>query len=259
MQRDRRTFLTVATGALGLIAGCSSGNQDVEGGDHNTDSGGSAAPETTRTTTTDRTTESTTTEETTESAKADISIKDSQLQKQDGSFRTEASIIGTIVNQGDGISGEISLTGRFYDSDGNLLDSTSTHLPYLKPGERWKCHIPYLDDGSKVASQKLDGKFKTESIQLEVDGLSVTDTSLKKDDYGATVAGTIVNNLEEEADYLAAISRFWKDDLILCGGLANITDVPAGENWSFESDSTGYGERASKATDYDVIPELTIY
>lgn len=237
----------------------------MEGSDHSetTDDGTTATTEMktepTSTPTMTPTTTATPTATSAPASEADVSIESSKLKKKETSIGTDAYILGTIANKGDGISGALTVKGRFYDKDDNLLDSTTGTLPYLKPGEKWVAHIPFLDDGEKVKSHKFDGEYEREPPRLEIEGLSVTDTSLNKGSYGAKIAGTIKNSLEEDADYLGARARFWKDDVILAGGLDNITDVPAGENWSFEASYSGYGERWKDANDFDVIPELTIY
>lgn len=259
MEQNRRKFLLAsATTTAGLLAGCSSeGDEKMKGGDHNTrnTSGGSTKPADTEMTETTEATETTTTQ----SSKADVQIKSSKLKTKETSYRTEAYILGTIVNKGKGTSGELTVKGRFYDKDDNLLDSTTGSLHYLKPGETWQCYIPYFDDGEKVESHKIDGEVSTNAPKMSVSDLKVTDTKLNKSDFGASITGTIENDLDEKADYLAALGRFWKDDVIISGGLDNITDVPAGENWSFEANYMGYGDRWKDATKFDVIPEVSNY
>lgn len=234
------------------------GSDHTDGGDDTTTTEPTTEPTNTPTMTATTSTTATTTTTTTSEESIDVSIQSSELQKTETSYDTKAYVLATIVNEGNAISGELSVKGRFYDSDDNLLDSTTGSLPYLKPGETWSCYLPYLDDGEAVESHKIDGEYDTEAPRMEVDGLTVTDASMNKGSYDASVTGTIENELEEDADYLAAVARFWKDDVILANGLDNITDVPAGENWSFEATYMGYGERWKDATDYDVIPELTI-
>lgn len=247
----------------------------TDGGMAGTTTGEPAATETTReptntptmtptttvssTGTTTATATSTTTPTTTAASESAISIENSKLEKQESSYRTEAYALGTVVNEGSGVSGQLSLEARFYDGEDNLLDSTTGTLPYLKPGETWVGYLPYLDDGEAVKSHEIDGEYETESPQLEVDGLSVADASMSKGSIEATVTGTMENSLDEDADYLGAMARFWRDDVILAGGLDNITDVPAGENWSFEAGYMGYGERWKDANDFDVISELSIF
>lgn len=216
-------------------------------------------PTMTATTTATSTSTTTSTTTSTPASEANVSIESSKLEKKETSYDTEAYILATIVNKGNSISGELMIEGRFYDTDDNLLDSTTETLPYLKPGEKWVSYVPYLDDGEKVKSHKIDGEYEEEPPRLEVEGLSVTDTNMSKGSYDAKVTGTIENSLQEDADYLGALARFWRDDVILSGGLDNITDVPAGENWSFEASYMGYGDRWEDATDFDVIPELTIF
>ncbi|WEL26502.1 FxLYD domain-containing protein [Haloferax volcanii] len=269
MNRGRRKFLL--TGALAvssLLAGCTE-SEEIEGGDHSGDNRDTNTPTMTTeptntptmtpTSTTTSTATPTPTPTRTPEKEPSISIESSELKKRETSYQTEAYIIATIKNNGNGASGEIRAKGRFYDENDNLLDSTSTSLHYLKPGEVWECYLPYFDDGNKVKSHTLDGDFETVAPRFEIDGLSVADTKLNKGDYSATITGTIKNNLTEDADFLRALARFWRDDKILANGLANITDVPAGENWSFEADYMGYGSRWEDANGHDVVPEVTIY
>ncbi|WP_115864111.1 FxLYD domain-containing protein [Halorussus litoreus] len=288
MERSRRKFLLASTATtVGLLAGCS-GSEEMEETDPTettTDrsmagtTGGEAATETTReptntptmtptttvsptataTSTAAATSTPTTTATTTAASESTISIENSTLEKQESSYRTEAYALGTVVNGGSGVSGQLSLEARFYDDEDNLLDSTTGTLPYLKPGETWVGYLPYLDDGEAVKSHEIDGEYETEPPKLEVDGVSVADASMSKTEYDATVTGTVENSLDEDVDYLGALARFWRDDVILAGGLDNITDVPAGENWSFEASYMGYGERWEGANDFDVIPEVSIF
>lgn len=266
MEPSRRRFMTSSAGAaFALLAGCS-GTEEMEGGDHNDGSSGGGASTTVETTveptntpTMTPTSTPTATSTPTPEKEANVTIENSKLQKKKSSYRTEAYILGTIVNKGNGVSGEVTVKGRFYDENDNLLDSSIGTLHYLKPGETWVCYIPYLDDGAKVKSHKIDGEYSQETPRLEVPGLKVKDTKFEKGDISATVTGTIENDLEKDADYLGVLTRFWKDDVVIAGGLDNISDVPAGENWSFEANYGGYGDRWKNATDYDVIPDLTIY
>lgn len=216
-----------------------------------------ASPKTATTTATSTTATTSTT--TAAASGMEVSIESSTLEKEETSIGTDAYALATIVNTGDSVSGELTVEGRFYDGDDNLLGSTTATLPYLNPGETWVSHVPYLDDGEAVKGHEVDGEYGREPPRLEIDGLTVSDTSLSKDSVSAAVSGTIENELEDDANYLGARARFWQDDVILGGGLDNITDVPAGEDWSFEATYMGYGERWKDANDYDVIPELTIY
>lgn len=258
---ERRRFLALSGVAVAGLAGCTGANEEMEGGDHN-NGGDEKSPSSTSSTTTTKTTDTvteTTTATSTPEPQATVAIENSELQTKELSYRTEAYVIATIVNDGRGISGELTAKARFYDENENLLDDTTASLPYLKPGETWKAYLPYLDDGENVESHKVDGEFRSETLNLEPDGVSIRDTKLQKGDYDASVVGTLVNDLEETADYFAAHVRFWREDVILAAGLDNQTSVPAGENWSFEASYTGYGDRWKEATDFDAVPEVTIY
>ena len=242
------------------IAGCSGGTEDVEGGDHS-----SPAPTATSASTNDPTTtptESATPTETatsTPSVAPAVSIADSAFERKEGDYQTEAFALVTFTNEGSGTAGEVRTTVRFYDDDDNLVDDTIATLPYLKSGETWKAKVPYLGDGSEVVSHKVDGEFERKPPRLNPDGVSTTDTKLSMDDFGVKVTGVMVNELDEMADYVAAHARFWNGDTIIGGGLDNQTEVPAGENWKFESSWTGYGDWYENASDFDVALEVTIY
>lgn len=188
-----------------------------------------------------------------------VNITDSQLQKEKTSYDTTASVVATVENQGSDVAGQLQVEARFYNDSDELLGTNVGVLHHLKPGETWECYVPYLDDGSDVKSHEVDGEYSTEAPRLAFDDLAVTDTSLQKGEYGASVTGTVENDLDQEADYLAANARFWRGDVILANGLDNVTDVPAGQDWSFEARYMGYGDRWEDADDYDVVPGLTIY
>jgi len=256
------------------MAGCSGDSEEIAGGDHDrtatppsvtTDV--STDPNRTPTMTpvgstgrpTSGATDTASPTPTPTSVGPDVRIVDSSLQIQEDSFSSTAYIQGRITNEGDAPSGSLSLTGRFYDDSDTLLDSTTGSLHYLKPGETWACYLPYLDDASDVAGHTLDGDYRTDAPRFELENLAVTDTTLNKTEYSASVTGTIENDLDEEADYLASLARFWRDDVVIADGLDNITEVPPGEDWSFEASYFGYGDRWMEADGHDVIPELSIY
>jgi hypothetical protein len=261
----RRKYIAIAGASIAGVSGCSASSEEMEGGDHSTQASGSnggsdgtpATAEPTNTPT--MTPKSTATPTSTPESTARVAIKDSKLKTRETSYQTEAFVVARIVNEGQGLSGAVRVKARFYDEDDNLLDDITGSLPYMKPGETWEAHLPYLDDGSKVKSHKIDGEFETEVPNLDPDGVSVKTADMQKTDIDAKVTGVIANDLEENADYFAAHARFWKDDVLLSAGLDNQTDVPAGENWSFEAGYMGYDERWKDANDFDVVPEVTTY
>lgn len=256
---ERRYFLTLTGVSLAGIAGCTGASTQMEGSDHS--SGGSNDGSTiTDAIITDSTTTQTSSASTrTPASTANVVIESSELQTEETSFRTEAYVIAVVVNKGQVVSGQVSAKARFYDARENLLSDTMATLPYLKPGETWEVYLPYLDDGEKVKSHRIDGDFERESFQLETAGVSIKNAELQKGDYSASVTGVLVNELDEPADYFATHARLWRNDVIIGGALDNQLDIPAGENWSFEALYSGYGDRWKDATDFDVVPEAVSY
>jgi hypothetical protein len=266
----RRQYLVLAGGAVTGLSGCSSGDEPVEGGDHNTTGSRREDEETTaESTNTPTATETiaeptntataTPTSTTTQAAEAVVAITDSKLATRETALGMEAYVIATFENEGERTSGEVSATARFYDDNENLLGDVIDTLPYLKPDETWKVYLPYLDDGAEVKSHKIDGEYQPQTPNIRPDGVKITNATMEKEEYDAVVSGVLENHLEETADYFAAKARFWRDGVILAGGLDNQTDIPAGENWAFEATYSGYGDRWKEATDFDVIPEVTIF
>lgn len=269
MNHTRRNFLLTGTStAIAALAGCSTKEEPVEGGDHNTDNSGGAGGEAQTDTITESPTNTPTmtpTETTTPTAtptpegESEITIQSSSLKVEESSYNSTAYILATIENTGTATSGEVRLTGRFYDSDENLLDDTTGNMHYMKPDEVWEAYLPYLDDAEKVDSHKIDGEFKTETPRLDVDGLTITDAEMQKGSHDASVVGTVQNDKDEAIDYLGAHARFWSGDVLIAPGIDNISDVPAGENWSFDASYFGYSERWEDADNFDVVPIARIY
>lgn len=265
MDYTRRRFLiTGATTTLAALAGCST-EEPVEGGDHNDNDGGGGAPSNTVTEGPTNTPTMTPAETATPipsptpEGESNITIQSSALKVEEDSYDSTAYILATVKNTGTAPSGGVTLKGRFYDSSDNLLDDTTGSMHYLKPGEVWEAYLPFLDDAEKVESHKIDGEFETEPPRLEVEGLTVTDAQMQKGSYDASVVGTIQNEKQEAIDYLGAHARFWRGDVLIAPGLDNITDVPAGENWSFEASYFGYGDRWKDADNFDIVPVAQIY
>lgn len=245
----RRTFFTTA--ALAALAGCTSSEDETEDvetptdDETETDSGeGSEDTET-----------ETETEETTEESggEAAIEIVEHELVVNEKDYTTDVYVAATVENTGDAASGMITLTADWYDDSGNYLDNDEWHLQTLAPGETWAARVYYLGgDGEQIADYEFDGEFQT-SPPPAPEGLEVASSELQVAEDEAVVRGEVENTRDDTVDYVEAVGKIYDSDgVVLDDAWTNVTDLPAGETWSFEVSWRGR-DRTSEAADHTTI------
>lgn len=218
-----------------LLAGCSSdGTEDMEGGngsDNNTSGNGSNGNS---------------------SGEANPEISGHELTVSEGQYSTEAYVEATVENTGDASSGNIQLTVDWYDTDENYLDNSSSVLVSLGAGETWEARIPYIgSNAADVDSYEINGEFAERSGD-EPDHLTPNDVEMEVSEDEAIVTGTIENTSDATEGYVAAVAKFYDGDGVVLGdNYTNVTDLPAGESWSFEITWFSLA-RASRVDDFEL-------
>jgi len=236
----RRTYLGFAGTALGTgLAGCTD-TQDAEGTVQDrqtatpTDTSAGGDPTDTATETDTETDTKTETESPTPAGEPEIVLGDGALSKQEGSYSTDAWVDVTVTNEGQGASGQITLTAQWYDGNGDYIGDAIELLPTLRAGETWAARVYAYSDQEDIEGFELDGEFETDP-PVAPEGLDLTESDLTVEDEEVTVTGRVANNTGEDVDYAEANARLiTADGTILSGEFTNESDVPAGETWRFE-------------------------
>lgn len=269
---DRRRCLTaIGTAGASLIAGCSGGDGSSgggnggSGGNSTTGSGGgtTTAGSTTgsKTTqgseTTQQTSDSTTTgTETSSNGDAASALEISGTELEEGEF--DIGVVGEIENTGDQRLAYVEATATFRNDAGDVLDTTMTNLAGLESGQIWETYVPYLGDKSEVAEGELSiSDAVAGEIPEPPDAVELLEDSLEPpaDDFsGPKVTGRAENTGDSTIGYLEAAATFVAENgNVLGSGFTNVTDLPAGETWSFEIEFTSYSTEVSDdVSDYEL-------
>ena len=141
----RRTFITSSVASLAALAGCG-GETEYEDG--NEDSGTAGETESS---------EDDGDSGETEESDTDIELLDHELvrESRESSDREDVHVEGTAENTGDSQLSYAEIRVRWYDDEGNQLDSSLDNINDLNPGRTWKFEVPYLGDGREVAEYDI--------------------------------------------------------------------------------------------------------
>ncbi|MFC4358671.1 FxLYD domain-containing protein [Halobium salinum] len=244
----RREILALAgTGLVGSVAGCTGeGGTETMDGSEGTEagSGDSGSESTTTGTTTAASTGTmtptatpTTTATSTPSGTADVGIGKAELVKESGSYTTDVGAQVDVENSGSARVGQIELSAKFYDDSDSLLENSSGFLPTLGAGQMWDAYVMYLGSNPEnVASVEVDGQYAERVPDYNPDELPVSGVSTEKTDMEVMTTGSVKNDTGGSVSYLEAVAIYKKDEnTVLNSGLDNVNDVPAGDNWKFET------------------------
>lgn len=267
MQRRQFTKATAVGLCIGGLAGCTEdGTQTVGGGDEGGDdptatgNGGDGDDPTDTPTDAETKTETETDTETEASGSASISIASDELEKTESSYSTDAYVFADVVNEGDAPSGEIALTARFYDGDGNLIGDGSSRLVRLLPGETWKAAIWFIGDGEEVEDYEVEGEYVEEAPNFEPDGIELTGSEMEKSSDEAVISGTLKNNTGDEVSYVEVHGLFYADETtILASDWTNQTDIPDGDTWKFEVTIRNRIGRVEEVNSHKVVYKMSSY
>ena len=133
-----------------------------------------------------------------------------------------------------------------------------TNLAGLDSGQVWQVYVPYLGDKSEVADGELSISDATAGeIPDPPDSVELLEDSLEPpaDEFsGPIVVGRAENTGDSTIGYLEAAATFIADSgNVLGSSFTNVTDLPAGETWSFEIEFTSYSTDAGDdVSDYEL-------
>lgn len=252
---QRRTLLASGGVALStLFAGCSSDDTDdteeMDGGTRDDDENGNENESGGNGTTT---TESTGT--------ADLEIIDHELVVEEEQFSTTVYVEATVENSGSAPSGTVELQADWYDSDGNYLNNDTGRLTSLGDGETWAARVYYLGTNAEsIADYEIEGEFSedayepAENLTLVDSSMNVTKDSLGEDQLA--IEGEVRNESDDDQDYVEAVAKVYgSDGNVLGDEYTNVTDLRAGETWSFSFDyfSQDVNDRAGEAAEHEIL------
>ncbi|KTG11152.1 hypothetical protein AUR64_05440 [Haloprofundus marisrubri] len=241
----RRRFLTLASGALAGVGGCTSQDtRPVDTTSEPTEADNGVIDELAGN---DSGSES-------DDESPDIVVNSHELVTTDDTYRQSAAVLALMKNVGPVASGGIRVTARFFDEDDNPLDVATEYLIGLNPGETWKAYIPYYDDGVNVASHELEAAFQVEPLPRVPEGIELLDTQLDAQGVEAELDGSVRNVGEESFDYLKAEAKFYADETtVLTSNYASTTNLESESEWPFTVTYLPYADEwASPITDYEL-------
>lgn len=253
---ERRKFL--ATAMLATIAGCS--------GDDTEEMDDQADDDTTQTETTAEGEDETETEDETATTEDDeddesdssgepsLEITDHELVVEEGDYTTDAYVAATVENTGDAPSGPVELIVDWYDGDENYVDNDSWYLQSLGAGETWAARVYFLGTGAEdIESYEIEGEFDTESPSFDPEGLNLVSHEMKVGDDEAVIEGEIENETGSDVSYVEVIGKVYDADGVVLGDeWTNVSDLPAGETWTFDLSWRGR-DRLDQADGYELL------
>lgn len=239
MQRRRFVGLIVTT----AIAGCL-------GDESSTD-----APTTTEPMGSDEQPETTPTETQAPSGEPEAEIQNAELVDEETSYgSTNYHATATIENIGGARLRLLSVSIKFFDEEGSVLDSTEREIFSLKTGQQWDLRVPYTETDSMPADVEfelgeLEVGFENYSHPSE---LNLADVTLEQGESPA-IAGTIENTTDQTIDVYAFGQFLTEDSVVLETGTDTIMDLDGGESWSFSIDALFVDDqRAQRAAQYEI-------
>ncbi|MFC4358296.1 FxLYD domain-containing protein [Halobium salinum] len=251
----RRTFLALA--GTGTVAGCLGGGETTGepstttgAGDGTTTENGDAT-----TTTGDTGTETTTGtggesgtgneseagNDTTGSQSTPMAIgRGASVTEHE--FRSEVAggdaspgVFATVLYEGEGHSGRITLTVAFLDEAGETLDEVEATVADLAPEESWEAYVPFEGDAGAVADYEVSGTIMDETPSFNPSEMSFESFSLKRTDEEVYFVATVKNNGEEAFEFLQANCYFHRTKEVVLGSNTTTKEgLGPGETWTFE-------------------------
>lgn len=249
---QRRTFVTVAAGGLAALAGCSGETQEAAPATETDETTPGSEP-----TATDAGSDADTETETesatpTPEGEADVVIGEPTLEVEEGDYSTDAWAEVDLRNEGSAPSGQVKVDARFYDADGNVIDTSTGYCKTLGAGETWRAFVSLLgSDAENADSVETEAEFSQDAPSVP-DGVTVDDSSLSGGDTDEVLSsGIAANDTGGELRYLEGISKLYADDVLVGTTYTNITELPDGETWQFEN--TLLRRHEPEITDHELV------
>lgn len=131
----RRLFILTAVSSLVLTAGCTGDDTEFEDGNGNGDGNGDPDVE----------------------EVVDI-LEHEMLRENEGEISESVSVEGRAENTSDDRLSYVEIRVRFYDANGDLLDSGIDNINDFDSGQVWRFEVSYLgfgDDAAEVDSYDI--------------------------------------------------------------------------------------------------------
>ena len=247
----RRGWLSLCAVGATVLAGCggsgSNGGTTTGGGGGGSGSGGG---NTTATTTgssgsgqesTPTTSSETQTTTASGGSQSDLSVASSSFEMVDSGLGPEPVMIGEVENTGDGAFSYVEATAKFFNDDGNVLDTSLDNMRGLSGGETWALYIPFpgmgedASDGEITITDAAPG-----SIPPPPEGAELVNDELRPpaDEFSSPqVAGTAENTGDATIPYLEAFVKYFDTaGNVLGSASTNVTELSPGQTWEFQVD-----------------------
>lgn len=139
----------------------------------------------------------------------------------------------------------------------NTAESAETEATTRADGEP-ATEAEATTEGESETEAETETGAETETATSGATGAKITDNEFTviEGEFSseAVMTGLIENTGDSPIDYLEAAVTFYDEEGIVLGsGFTNVTDLPAGETWSFEVEFISYNQTAdTRVTDHEV-------
>ncbi|WP_254769393.1 FxLYD domain-containing protein [Salinilacihabitans rarus] len=258
----RKLLLASGSAFTAVLAGCASGNEEIEGGsrdDDDDEEDGNEADERTDTTSDNDSEDGSEDESEDGSAdvgSADLEILDHEMVLEEGDFLDDVYVAATVENSGDERSGQIELQVDWYDEEGNYLDNDTGRLRSLPAGGTWTSRTYALTvDAEDVDDYEIEGEYGDDP-RTGAEGLTLVDSSMVVQGDELEIEGQVENETDEDEDYVEVVATVYDGEGRVMGDeWTNVTDLRAGETWAFQFEHFGpdIRNRVEEAADHEVF------
>lgn len=191
----------------------------------------------------------------TPSGEPDAEIQSSQLVDEQTSYgSTNYYMTGTVENTGSIRLRLPSVSIKFFDDSGSVFESTEREIFSLKPGQKWDLRVPFTETDSRPAEVEAErGNLEVGFVDYSHPSeLNLSDIGIEEGE-DPSITGLIENTTQHSIDTYAFGQFLTKDNIVLETGTDSISDLDAGESWSFDIGALFVDEqRAQTAKKYEI-------
>ena len=189
------------------------------------------------------------------SASSSVSIDSSEFVKETEYGMAEAAMVGELTAPTHLQS--IELRATFRNDAGDVLTSDSAYFQGLNEGQTWSFYVPMLGEAADATEGEVEVVAATAGSPPPSPQAEIVESELNPspDEFtGPTVSARARNTGSSTLPYLEARVKFLADDgTALDSDFNNVTDLPAGETWSFEVEQIVFSsDSRPEASDFEI-------
>lgn len=184
------------------------------------------------------------------------SIGSSEFTKVTDAGVSTAAMTGEVTASGGRLQ-SLELQARFRNDAGDLLSTESAYFQGLDDGQTWLFYVPYLGDAAAATDGEVEVAEAVAGPAPPTPTAEVIESNLQQpsDQFtGPTVTARVENTGDGTLAYLEARVKFLTGDgAALSSNYTNVTELPAGEVWSFSLEQLTFSaDDRPAAEDYEI-------